>query len=45
MRGSLERNTEMKKEKIMGMAVRFAGFEPRSPFVPSQALSGITKAP
>ena len=31
---------------VLGLAgLRFAGFEPRSPYDPAQALSGITKAP
>lgn len=31
---------------VLGLAgLRFAGFEPRSPFDPAHALSGITKAP
>ena len=31
---------------VLGLAgLHFAGFEPRSPFDPAQALSGITKAP
>ncbi len=31
---------------VLGLAgLRFAGFEPRSPFDPAQALSGITRAP
>ncbi len=31
---------------VLGLAgLRFGGFEPRSPFNPAQALSGITKAP
>lgn len=31
---------------VLGLAgMRFDGFEPRSPFNPAQALSGITKAP